>query len=61
MRDNKNNYATPRVLSRLVVVPDVSILQGSITDALNMGGVDTTAQEVETIDFNENPFQHEWQ
>ena len=54
-------YVSPRVLSRVAIQMECSLLQASVQDALNLGGVDATHQEVENIDFNENPFQHEWQ
>lgn len=53
-------YVSPRVLSRVAIQMECSLLQASVQDAFNLGGVDATHQEVENFDFNENPFQHEW-
>ena len=54
-------YEAPRILDRVPLEQENPILSGSVTDALNLGGVDTMGQEVESIDLeDENFFKHEW-
>ena len=56
------DYAAPRILARLSLELEHSLLNSSVTEALNLAGVDTMGQEVEEKDFsNENYFKHEWQ
>lgn len=54
-------YTPPRVLRKAELVPEQSLLGGSVTNSLNMGGVDTTPQTVEDRNFDSNSFNFQWE
>ncbi len=57
----KENYSAPAILCAVGLRCEAPVLQGSINQAINLGGVDAVGQETEEIDINKNPFTHEWQ
>lgn len=51
-------FIPPRVLSRIPVQMEGSILAASIHESVT---VETTGHEVKNIDWSETPFNHSWE
>ncbi len=59
---SKKQYISPSVVRSVRVETGAEILAGSVVDSLNQGGVETTGQEVQQMDFsNEASFSHDWE
>ena len=52
-------YTSPRVLQETEILLERDFLTGSLVD--NIESVTTTGQEVETFDFSETQFNHNWE
>ena len=58
----KKLYECPAIVRRIGIEMEAGILNASVTDALNLGGVDSMGQTVENIDFTEQDyFKHKWE
>ena len=53
----KKQFVRPAVLQELTLLPDAPILQASIVDSMT---VPTTGQEVQSIDWTDPTFNHDW-
>lgn len=62
LMNNKNAfpYVTPAVLGLHALEIEVDFLDGSVVDPINNGGVNTSGQDTEDIDFGEGGFNHNW-
>ena len=59
---SKKQYISPSVVRSVAVETGAEILAGSVVEAFNEGGVETTGQEVKEMDFsNEASFSHDWE
>ena len=61
MNTNLRPYSNPRILAATEVRLEQAFLDGSIVDALNAGGIDTTPQAVESKDFDSGGFNFIWE
>ena len=58
----KKEYIIPAISRTISVDLETPILAGSVVDSLNEGGVQTTGQEVQEMDFSdEAQFSHNWE
>ncbi len=58
----KSKYISPAVVRSVAIETDTEILAGSVVDVFNEGGVQSTGQEVQEMDFsNETAFSHDWE
>ena len=53
----KLKFVKPAVLQELTLLPDSPFLQASVVDVTT---VTTTGQEVETYDWSNDTFNHDW-
>lgn len=51
-------YQSPEIIRKLAFVSDVSLLAGSIVDKAN---VTSQGQEVDTYNWNDTGFNHDWE
>jgi hypothetical protein len=61
MNSNLRPYSTPRILAATEVRLEQAFLGGSIVDALNAGGINTTPQIVESTDIDSGGFNFIWE
>ena len=60
MRNKKVSYAAPRIQGLLPMALEADFLDGSVSDSINEGGVNSGGQETEDIDFGGEGFNHNW-
>lgn len=57
----KRKYIAPGLNRSLSLEMEQAILGGSVVDVFNEGGVETTGQEVQPMNFaDETQFSHNW-
>jgi len=57
----KQRYTPPRVIQETEVSLERNLLNGSVVENFNLGGVYTTSQEVEQVDFETDEFNFKWE
>lgn len=53
-------YRTPSVLGLFSMEIEENFLDGSVVDPINNGGVNTSGQDTEDLDFGDGGFNHNW-
>lgn len=59
MQKNKKKYSPPCILSQIDIPVAESILAGSLVDSIEH--IESTGQGVDTYDFNQEPFNYNWE
>lgn len=55
----RKQYIPPRIVSQMAIIPEDSVLVGSIVDDIEY--IESTGQDVETCDFNDVVFNFDWE